>query len=194
MLDKPAGLLTVAGKTPDLADCLESRAGAQYQGASIVHRLDMSTSGVIVMARHIEAHRHISLQFERRRTSKTYVARLWGELEQERGCVDLPLKCDWPNRPRQMVDHENGRSARTDWEVMGYEDGMTRVKLFPVTGRSHQLRVHMLTLGHPILGDEFYAHDEAYLAADRLQLHAQDLSLYHPKDGQLMTFTSACPF
>lgn len=194
VLNKPAGLLSVEGKTPDLEDCLESRVVERFSSATIVHRLDMSTSGVIVMALNSKSHSHISLQFEKRKTSKTYIALIWGHLQQQKGRVDLPLKCDWPNRPRQMVDHELGRPSQTDWEVMGYEGNFTRVKLFPLTGRSHQLRVHMLELGHPILGDEFYAHDEAYYAADRLQLHAQCLEIYHPVSGERMVFEAVCPF
>lgn len=194
VLNKPAGLLTVAGKTPDLADCLERRVSVQFPRATIVHRLDMSTSGVIIMALHPTVHSHISLQFEKRRTSKIYIARLWGHLGQKKGRVDLPLKCDWPNRPRQMVDHDNGRPSQTDWEILAYEGDFTRVKLFPVTGRSHQLRVHMLSLGHPILGDEFYAHDEAFFAVDRLQLHAQSLEIFHPVSGKRMLFEAQCPF
>lgn len=196
VLDKPAGLLTVAGKTPDLFDCLESRVREIFPRATIVHRLDMSTSGVIVMALNLPAHRHLSLQFEQRKTSKTYIAHLWGRLTPESGRVDLPMRCDWPNRPRQIIDHEQGRSAQTNWKVLSYDEAYstTRITLSPITGRSHQLRVHMMSLGHPIIGDEFYAHDEAFAASTRLMLHAWQLTLAHPETLAPMTFEAPCPF
>lgn len=194
VLDKPAGLLCVTGKTPDLFDCLEYRAQKHYPEATIVHRLDMSTSGILLMAMNIDAHRNLSRQFEQRKTTKTYIAKIWGKPEAQSGHIDLPLCCDWPNRPRQMVDHERGRASQTDWEVMQYEDKHTRVRLRPITGRSHQLRVHMQSLGHPILGDEFYAHEKAYQASDRLCLHALSLSFHHPEDGRIVTFETPCPF
>ena len=135
------------------------------------------------------------LQFEKRQTKKTYVARVYGTMAERTGTVDLPLTSDWPNRPRQMVCHETGRQAVTDWRVQRYEDDVpaTRVRLFPKTGRSHQLRVHMLALGHPILGDPFYATGEA-LNAPRLMLHAENLRFRHPDGGKGMSFTSKCPF
>lgn len=194
VLSKPSGLLSVPGKAEDHADCLEMRAQEQFPQAKTIHRLDMATSGVMVMALNHEAHRNLGLQFERRKTCKIYVARIWGYLEEDRGRVDLPLICDWPNRPRQKVDFENGKSSQTDWEVIEREEKATRVRLYPLTGRSHQLRVHMLALGCPILGDDFYAHPEALAAADRLQLHAESLTIYHPFDGAPCTFTDPCPF
>lgn len=199
MISKPAELLTVPGRYEGHEDCLESRAQALFPGALITHRLDMVTSGVIVLAMNKAAHRSISMQFERRKTKKVYEARVWGRVEEQSGHIDLPLICDWPNRPRQMVCHENGKPSQTDWEVMGYERlasgaEVTRMKLMPITGRSHQLRVHMMALGHPILGDHFYAHEEAYRAAERLHLHALSLTIHHPDGGALMTFTDPCPF
>ncbi|HEY8595326.1 MAG TPA: RluA family pseudouridine synthase [Devosiaceae bacterium] len=194
VLDKPAGLLSVAGKPAEHADCLEARAGQRFGRVSMVHRLDRDTSGVIVLARTREAHANLGLQFEHRKTRKSYVARIWGEMDQDEGRVDLPMIVDWPNRPRQMVDHERGRSAVTDWRVEARNGGITRVRLFPLTGRSHQLRVHMLSLGHPILGDSLYAHDPAFEAADRLQLHAEELGFAHPADGREMVFASPAPF
>ncbi|ADZ69309.1 pseudouridine synthase [Polymorphum gilvum] len=191
---KPSGLLSVPGKGEGHADCLESRARERFAQARIVHRLDMDTSGVMVLALNAAAHRHLGLQFERRRTAKAYVARLWGELEGEAGEVDLPLVCDWPNRPMQKVCVETGRPALTRWQVLARQRGVTRVRLMPVTGRSHQLRVHMLSLGHPILGDNLYAHDDALSAADRLQLHAEDLEIHHPADGRRCAFHAPCPF
>ncbi|HAC60006.1 pseudouridine synthase [Parvibaculum sp.] len=194
VLAKQSGLLCVAGKPAEHGDCLESRARAKYPNARIVHRLDRETSGVVVMAMNAKAHRHLGLQFERRKTSKRYIARVWGDVRGEAGAIDLPLSCDWPNRPKQMVDKENGRPALTHWEVIRREESATRLALVPITGRSHQLRVHMLSLGHPIVGDGFYATGPALAAADRLQLHAESLTLHHPSDGGLITFSDPCPF
>jgi len=194
VLNKPSGLLNVRGKNPMLWDCLEVRVQKEFPRASVVHRLDKDTSGVVVMALNKPAHGFIGKQFEYRQTKKSYVARLWGRLEPETGTVDMPLCVDWHNRPRQHVDYTNGRPAQTDWQVMAYEGNATRVRLFPRTGRTHQLRVHMLMLGHPMLGDQFYAVGEALAAADRLQLHAEELTFRHPATNEEMTFTAPCPF
>ncbi len=193
VVNKPAGLLSVPGKGPHLADCLMARLQAAFPSVLLVHRLDRDTSGVMVFAQSPAAQRHLGLQFEKRQTKKTYVARVSGEMALRRGTVDLPLCVDWPNRPRQMVDHANGRAAITDWRVQRIEDGTTRVRLMPRTGRSHQLRVHMLSLGHPILGDPFYA-DGAARDYPRLMLHAEELRLRHPDGGRGMAFRVACPF
>ncbi|WP_099828088.1 pseudouridine synthase [Oceaniglobus indicus] len=193
LLAKPAGLLSVPGKGPGLADCLLTRAQAVFPETRLVHRLDRDTSGIMVFALTPHAQRHLGLQFEKRYMKKSYVARVAGALEPATGTVDLPLIVDWENRPRQMVDHENGRAAQTDWRVMRRGDGETRVRLFPKTGRSHQLRVHMLALGHPILGDPFYATGAAR-DHDRLMLHAESLRLRHPDGGVGMTFRVKCPF
>ncbi|MBO6790740.1 MAG: RluA family pseudouridine synthase [Dinoroseobacter sp.] len=193
VLDKPAGLLSVPGKGAHLADCLISRAQAAFPDALLVHRLDRDTSGVMVFAMTPAAQRHLGLQFEKRQVKKTYVARVWGQLETKDGTVDAPLIVDWPNRPRQKIDWDTGKPAVTDWKVQRYEDHATRVRLFPQTGRSHQLRVHMLSLGHPILGDPFYATGEA-LDAPRLMLHATELRLRHPEGGRGMRFVSKPPF
>lgn len=194
VVNKPSGLLSVPGKAPDMKDCLESRAQAAVIGARIVHRLDMETSGVMIMARHMDALRHLGRQFEARQTEKTYVARVDGLLEKDEGEVDLPLICDWPNRPKQMVCHERGKHALTRYRVLEREDRATRVALYPVTGRSHQLRVHMLSLGHPILGDNLYASGGALTAAARLQLHARTLTLTHPESMEKLTFEAPVPF
>ena len=194
IVDKPAGLLSVPGKGEDLADCLIARVQMVYPEALLVHRLDRDTSGVMVFALTRHAQRELSLQFEKRKVRKTYRARLSGHLEPKEGHVDLPLIVDWPNRPRQHVDHENGKPAQTDWKVLGHdEDGTTRVRLFPLTGRSHQLRVHMQSLGHPILGDALYAEGEAR-DQPRLMLHAESLRFNHPETGRGVTFTAPCPF
>lgn len=194
VLSKQSGLLCVPGKPAGHRDCLEARALARYPQARLVHRLDRETSGIVVMAMSPKAQRHLGLQFERRKLGKTYVARVSGEVKEDTGVIDLPLATDWPNRPKQMVDRENGRSALTEWEVIAREQGATRLRLSPLTGRSHQLRVHLRSIGHPILGDSFYAEGNALTAASRLQLHAETISLHHPADGQIRTFYDPCPF
>lgn len=194
VLDKPAGLLSVPGRLPDHQDSLERRVQKKFPGARIVHRLDMETSGLMIMARTDQAHRNLGLQFEQRKTTKTYIARVWGYLESEEGEIDLPLICDWPNRPLQKIDLTRGKQAQTKWKVMSVEDGITRVLLTPVTGRTHQLRVHMAEIGHPIVGDDFYAHEKALKAANRLHLHAHKLGIFHPSDERFMDFESVCPF
>lgn len=192
VVNKPSGLLSVPGKGAHLADCLLSRVEAAFPGALLVHRLDRDTSGVMVFAATAHAQRHLGLQFEKRQVKKTYVARVAGDLQPDTGEVDLPLIVDWPNRPRQMVCHETGKPAQTAWKVMKRSEGETRVRLFPKTGRSHQLRVHMLALGHPILGDPFYSEDHAQWP--RLMLHAEELRLRHPDGGKGMRFFCKAPF
>lgn len=193
IVDKPEGLLSVPGRGAHLADCLLTRVQAAFPEALLVHRLDRDTSGVMVFAASPSAQRHLGLQFERRHTKKVYIARVWGHVAERTGTVDLPLIVDWPNRPLQMVDHERGKPALTDWRVARYEDRTTRMRLFPKTGRSHQLRVHMREIGHPIIGDPFYASGEAR-EAPRMMLHAESLRLRHPDGGKAVTFSSPCPF
>ncbi|GHG83711.1 RluA family pseudouridine synthase [Pseudodonghicola xiamenensis] len=192
-VNKPAGLLSVPGRGAHLADCLLSRVQAAFPDALLVHRLDRDTSGVIVFALTPHAQRNLSMQFETRVTRKTYVARLWGRLEPKTGTVDLPLIVDWPNRPRQMVCHDTGKPAVTDWKVMKYDTAETRVRLFPKTGRSHQLRVHMLALGHPILGDPFYAEGPAR-DFPRLMLHSEELRIKNPEGGVSLKLRAPAPF
>lgn len=192
-VNKPSGLLSVPGKGEHLADCLIARVQAAFPGALLVHRLDRDTSGVMIFAATPHAQRHLGLQFEKRQTKKAYIARVFGRLEPKTGTVDLPLIVDWPNRPLQMVCHETGKEAQTDWKVLKATDEESRVRLFPKTGRSHQLRVHMLALGNPILGDPFYASGEA-LAHSRLMLHAEELRLRHPDGGKGMRFFAKAPF
>ncbi|MEL6607602.1 MAG: RluA family pseudouridine synthase [Pseudomonadota bacterium] len=194
IVDKPSGLLSVPGKGPQLADCLLTRVQAAFPTALLVHRLDRDTSGVMVFAASPHAQRHLGLQFEKRQVKKTYVAEVWGQLEPRTGVVDLPLIVDWPNRPRQMVCQETGKPAQTEWRVKRSGDTSTRVELMPKTGRSHQLRVHMLALGHPILGDPFYAEGDALRAADRLMLHSWKLRLRHPDGGKGLQFQAPVPF
>ena len=193
LIDKPTGLLSVPGKGEHLADCLLARVQSAFPDALLVHRLDRDTSGVMIFALTPHAQRHLGLQFEKRQVKKTYVARVWGEMDEKSGTVDLPLIVDWPNRPKQMVDHETGRSAVTEWRALRPVEGGTRVRLMPQTGRSHQLRVHMAALGHPILGDPFYASGTA-LDAPRLMLHAETLKLRHPDGGRGVQIKSKVPF
>ena len=190
---KPAGLLSVPGRGEELADCLISRLAVTFPNILLVHRLDRDTSGVMVFGLTPHAQRSLSMDFETRRAKKTYIARVWGKLEPREDTVDLPLTVDWPNRPRQMVCHENGRPAVTDWRVVSYGENETRVRLMPRTGRSHQLRVHMLSKGHVILGDPIYAEGKAS-AFPRLMLHSEELRINHPENGRGMRFRSAAPF
>jgi tRNA pseudouridine32 synthase/23S rRNA pseudouridine746 synthase len=200
VLNKPSGLLSVPGRGPDKQDCLSARVQSCYPDALIVHRLDMQTSGLLAMARGIAAQRAINLAFEKRRVHKRYQAVVDGVLAQADeaawGVIDLPLELDWPNRPKHIVDHVNGRPSVTRWRVLSPEpelDG-TRLELEPVTGRSHQLRVHLQAIGHPILGDDLYASPDAIARANRLLLHACELHLPHPVSGEPMTFSSLPPF
>ena len=193
IVNKPAGLLSVPGKGPELADCLLARLERAFPTARLVHRLDRDTSGVMVFALTEHAQRHLGQQFEARKVKKTYVARVAGRLEPKTGTVDLPLIVDWPNRPRQMVCRETGKPALTDWKVVKSDDAESRVRLFPLTGRSHQLRVHMLALGHPILGDGLYAPETAE-HYPRMMLHAEELRVNHPHTGKGMKFRAPAPF
>jgi tRNA pseudouridine32 synthase/23S rRNA pseudouridine746 synthase len=194
VLDKPSGLLTVAGNHPHLSDCLEIRAQHEYPAARIIHRLDKDTSGVILLGMTAKSHADLSLQFEKRQTKKTYVARVWGRMAEKKGRVDQPIAVDWPNRPMQCIDPVHGREAITEWEVLGHEGDFTRVQLKPLTGRSHQLRIHLNHLGHPIVGDNLYAHERALAAGMRLELHAQVLEFTHPGTKETTSFEAACPF
>ena len=193
VLNKPEGLLTVPGKLANRQDCLITRLQAARWDALTVHRLDCDTSGVIIFARTKQAQGFLGQEFEQRRAEKTYVARLMGRLTPDSGTVDLPLGSDWDYRPRQKVDPVQGRPAVTDWQVLDRTDSETRVRLTPHTGRSHQLRVHMLALGHPILGDQIYA-PETLRNHSRLMLHAETLSLHHPSTKDRVTFAAPVPF
>ncbi|MGX9418150.1 bifunctional tRNA pseudouridine(32) synthase/23S rRNA pseudouridine(746) synthase RluA [Vibrio sp. WJH972] len=193
-VNKPSGLLSVPGREPQHYDSMWSRLVEIYPEIQVVHRLDMSTSGIMLLAKSKAAESAIKKQFQYRLTHKVYLAEVWGTLEQDQGEVDLPLICDWPNRPRQMVCHETGKPSQTHYQVVERREKTTLVRLFPITGRSHQLRVHMLAIGHPIVGDEFYAHDEAQAHSSRLHLHAAELSYYHPETNQVNTLFIPCDF
>lgn len=188
VLNKPSGLLSVPGKKEEHRDSLQGRAQAQFPTATTVHRLDMETSGLIVMALNKPAHAQLGKQFENRLIQKRYIARVFGHPKEASGSIDLPLICDWPNRPKQMVDHTNGKQALTHWKVISNEQKTTLVELKPVTGRSHQLRVHMVSIGHPIVGDQLYAQDAALEFSNRLQLHSQQLEFEHPMTNQAKIF------
>jgi tRNA pseudouridine32 synthase/23S rRNA pseudouridine746 synthase len=172
VIDKPAGLLSVPGRTEP--DCASARVQALYADALIVHRLDQATSGLLLLARGAQAQRELSADFAERRVGKVYIAVVSGILEGE-GLIDLPVGADWPNRPRQQVDVERGKPSQTRWRVLGHEGPHTRVALEPLTGRSHQLRVHLAHLGHAILGDTLYASPSIAAASPRLLLHASEL-------------------
>jgi tRNA pseudouridine32 synthase/23S rRNA pseudouridine746 synthase len=193
-VDKPAGLLAVPGRGEHLQDCVALRLRDRFPDVLVVHRLDQATSGLMVFARSAAAQRELGHAFERRRVAKRYEAVVDGVIDDDVGCVDLPLAADWPNRPRQQVDFQRGKPSQTCWRVLGREHAArtTRVELEPSTGRSHQLRVHLRAIGHPIVGDTLYA--PPALAASRLMLHACALTVPHPDDGRLMNFSSAVPF
>ncbi|UXO67882.1 bifunctional tRNA pseudouridine(32) synthase/23S rRNA pseudouridine(746) synthase RluA [Pantoea dispersa] len=195
VVNKPSGLLSVPGRLEEHKDSVMTRIQRDFPQAESVHRLDMATSGVIVLALTKAAERELKRQFREREPAKQYVARVWGHPAAEQGMIDLPLICDWPNRPKQMVSVELGKPAQTEYQVLAYDaDNSARVQLKPITGRSHQLRVHLLALGHPILGDRFYAHPEALAMAPRLQLHAESLTITHPAFGNSMTFRQPADF
>ena len=192
IVNKQAGLLSVPGKNHP--DCLEARVKNYAPDALTIHRLDMATSGLMIFAKTKTAQRHLGLQFEKRHIQKTYIADISGHLETESGRVNLPIWTDWPNRPKQMIDFEKGRRAVTDWTLCERHAEYTRVYLHPITGRSHQLRLHMTCLGHPILGDRLYAPDAIFQKTNRLHLHAHKLRLRNPTGGDWMDYTAPCPF
>ena len=207
VLSKPDGLLSVPGKGAHLADCMEARARTQFPDALLVHRLDMDTSGLFIMAMNKKAQIHLGQQFERRKIDKTYIARVSGHPEENQGFIDLPLRCDWPNRPMQMVCYDHGKPSQTHWRVIAREQDYRNeqaenqapaetalIELKPVTGRSHQLRVHLQALGFPILGDMLYAPYEVEKTSHRMELHAQDITLYHPTSNDRLSFSDPCPF
>lgn len=195
VIDKPTLLLSVPGRADDNKDCLITRLQENgYPEALIVHRLDWETSGIILLARNPDSHRELSRQFHDRETEKAYTALCWGQPALDSGSIDLPLRYDPPTKPRHVVDHELGKHALTFWRVLGRNGDVCRVELTPVTGRSHQLRVHMLSIGHPLLGDRLYAHDAALQAAPRLCLHASMLAFSHPVTGERVRFECPAPF
>ena len=193
VVSKAPGLLSVPGRGPDKQDCLIHRVQAVYPEALSVHRLDMGTSGLLVIARGPAMHRELSMCFQERKVAKRYIAVVDGQLQANTGEISLPLICDWPNRPRQKVDHEIGKPSLTRYRLLSYDarTHSSRVELEPITGRSHQLRVHLAELGHPILGDELYGSESS---APRLLLHATMLSFARPGTNEILTFESLPDF
>lgn len=195
-VDKPAGLLAVPGRGADKQDCASARVQRHFADALIVHRLDQATSGLLVLARGAPAQRALSRAFAERRVRKRYEAVVEGLLHDDEGEIDLPLAADWPNRPLQRVDRVRGRPALTRWRVLARDASAstTRLALEPVTGRSHQLRVHLASIGHPIAGDGLYGCTAQGLRAQRLLLHAAALTLPHPVHDQLLELAAPLPF
>jgi tRNA pseudouridine32 synthase / 23S rRNA pseudouridine746 synthase len=193
VINKPSGLLSVPGRGPEKADCATARVQASYPDALTVHRLDMETSGLMILARSLIAQSIMGKAFENRLVEKQYITAVAQIMSGDDGQIDLPLICDWPNRPRQIVDHERGKPSLTRWRVLARDSqaNTTRVELSPVTGRSHQLRVHMNEIRHPILGDSLYGTDASRAAAPRLLLHASRLRFPHPTTNEIVEFN--CP-
>lgn len=194
IVNKPSGLLSIPGRAPEHYDSMWSRLVERYPQTEVVHRLDMSTSGLILFAKNKRSERSLKKQFQYRLTNKVYYARVWGTPSEPKGLIDMPLICDWPNRPKQKVCYEHGKSSQTYYEVVKTEEKTSIVQLFPITGRSHQLRVHLMAIGHPIVGDEFYATPEALAYSQRLELHAAELTFYHPRSKQLTAMFVPCDF
>jgi tRNA pseudouridine32 synthase/23S rRNA pseudouridine746 synthase len=194
VLDKPSGLLAVPGRGPDLQDCLSARVQVAFPSALIVHRLDRDTSGLMVMALTVQAQRELSRQFAERMTEKRYIAIVFGRPEADSGKIGLPMRKDFDRPPRHKIDNEQGKPAETHWTVVERMPDRSRLDVRPLTGRSHQIRLHLATIGHPILGDKLYATDVALAMAPRLLLHSETLTISHPIDGRRLTWTSVCPF
>lgn len=194
VINKPSRMLSVPGRTLEFGESATTRVGHLFGEIHVVHRLDCETSGVMVFARDKDALRHLHKQFQNRQTEKEYIAIVHNTPQESGGRIELPLICDWPNRPKQKVDFESGKASTTDYEVISEEKDQCRIKLTPITGRSHQLRVHMMELGHPILGDSLYAPDAVKAMSDRLCLHATKLTITHPETEEVMTFQSSPDF
>jgi len=196
IFDKPAGLLSVPGRGADKADCMASRVQLRYADALVVHRLDMETSGLFLMARGEAMQKTLSGMFEQRQMEKSYLALVAGTPADARGRIDLPLICDWPNRPLQKVDHVQGKPATTFYEYLKAYPALdaSLMQLRPITGRSHQLRVHMCALGHPILGDRLYALQDVQKKTSRLMLHAHSLAFTHPITQEDCSFVAIPAF
>jgi tRNA pseudouridine32 synthase / 23S rRNA pseudouridine746 synthase len=204
VFNKPSGLLSVPGKGPDKADCLRARVQQVYPEALTVHRLDMSTSGILLMARSAALHRSLSIAFADRKVQKRYIAVVEGHVPQDKSdekdqswhLIDLPIATDWVNRPLQKIDALEGKPSQTRYKVLSYDTNTdtTRLELAPITGRTHQLRVHLQSIGHSILGDHLYASPETMAKSVRLMLHASALQIVHPVSGDLLTFASPPPF
>lgn len=195
-LDKPSGLLSVPGRGAEKQDSLSERVRMEYPHALVVHRLDMATSGIMLMALDKDMQRELSILFQERGIDKTYVAVVDGVLSEASGVIDKPIACDWPNRPRRMIDFENGKPSRTRFRTLATDavQGTSRVELIPETGRTHQLRVHMGSIGHPILGDTLYGQAHVSERARRLLLHASSVSFSHPENGKPVSISGPVAF
>jgi len=196
IVDKPSGLLSVPGRGPDKQDCMISRVQKTFPQALIVHRLDMATSGILVLALDRETHRLLSKQFQERQITKQYIAVVVGKIDNAIGVIDKPMICDWPNRPKQIIDMQQGKAAQTHYEVLSYsvDDNTSRLLLTPITGRTHQLRLHCQYIGHPILGDQLYGDNNAREMAQRLLLHASGVRFNHPISQQVIDIKTNIPF
>ena len=196
IVNKPSGLLSVPGRGTEKQDCMISRVQETYPDALIVHRLDMSTSGILVLALDKDTHRLLSQLFQQREITKHYVAVVKGKPEANAGLIDMPMICDWPNRPKQIIDTEQGKPAQTSYETIEYceNEDTSRLLLMPVTGRTHQLRLHCQFIGHPILGDQLYADETTQAKAKRLLLHASMISFNHPVTNACLEISSTEPF
>ena len=194
LIDKPHHLLSVPGRHPLNHDSLIRRLQPRYPDVQAVHRLDLDTSGLMVVPKRRESLSELARQFQRRQIEKEYTAIVWGELAEDRGSIELPIATDWPNRPKQIICEERGKHALTHFEVLKRGNNRSLIKLKPVTGRSHQLRIHMQSLGHPIIGCDMYAQPETLEASDRLLLHATRLKLCAPSTGNWLSAFSPIPF
>jgi len=194
ILEKPSGLLAVPGRGPHLQDCLASRVQQSFPTARVVHRLDRDTSGLMLMALDADAQRQLSRQFEQRLVRKGYECVVAGVVETPAGLIDLPIGRDPDRPPRYRIDHDHGRPSQTRWQSLDAGTDRSRLAVAPLTGRSHQIRLHLATIGHAILGDPLYADEAGLAAAGRLLLHACELTVMHPEHGQQVTWQSACPF
>lgn len=196
VVNKPPRLLSVPGRGPEKQDCLISRVQLTHASALIVHRLDMSTSGILVLALDKDTHRLLSQQFQARQIAKEYIAVVKGQLGRDKGLIDKPMICDWPNRPLQIIDIEQGKSAQTHYEVLEYseQDNTSRLLLTPTTGRTHQLRLHCQFIEHPIVGDELYADTDTAAMSERLLLHASKIQFQHPVTEQPLLITCEALF
>ncbi|GAA6135312.1 bifunctional tRNA pseudouridine(32) synthase/23S rRNA pseudouridine(746) synthase RluA [Oceaniserpentilla sp. 4NH20-0058] len=190
VINKPSGLLSQPGS---LDDSVTTELEKTFEFLGVVHRLDQATSGIMILALNPKALSHLAKQFQFRTTFKVYEAQVFGRLAADMGHIDLPLRCDWPNRPRQEV-HTEGKASLTHWQCIDRNQSTSRVILIPHTGRSHQLRVHLASMGHPIIGDYFYAHETALNMSERLHLHAKELTINHPITNQRLHFFSEAPF
>lgn len=196
LVGKPPWLLTVPGRLPENSDCVISRLQKDFPTATIVHRLDLDTSGLLMIPLCHAVHADLTRQFQRRAIHKRYEAVVYGIVEQDEGEIDFPLARDWFNKPLQKICAIEGKPALTRYRVLARDaaNNRTRLALFPVTGRSHQLRIHLAEIGHPILGCDLYAHDEAFHMAKRLMLHATELKFTHPITGDAMHQICPVPF